>query len=89
MPTFADRVLPFDLSTARILATYRGPEHAPFDDALIAAVADSAEMTIATRNTKHFEPLGVLASIHGTRPHPHAEPSPERWASTAATSGTM
>jgi predicted nucleic acid-binding protein len=59
LPTFADRVLPFDLSAARILAAYRVPEHAPFDDALIAAVAEAAEMTIATRNTKHFEPLGV------------------------------
>lgn len=59
LPTFADRVLPFDLSAARILATYRVPEHALFDDALIAAVAESAAMTIATRNTKHFEPLGV------------------------------
>ena len=59
LPTFADRVLAFDLSAARILAAYRVPEHAPFDDALIAAVAEAAEMTIATRNTKHFEPLGV------------------------------
>jgi len=59
LPAFADRVLPFDLSAARILAAYRVPEHAPFDDALIAAVAESAAMTIATRNTKHFEPLGV------------------------------
>ena len=59
LPTFADRVLSFDLPAARILAAYRVPEHAPFDDALIAAVAESAEMTIATRNTKHFEPLGV------------------------------
>jgi hypothetical protein len=59
LPTFADRVLPFDLTAARILATYRVPEHAPFDDALIAAVAQSGEMTVATRNIKHFEPLGV------------------------------
>jgi len=59
LPTFADRVLPFDLPAARILAAYRVPEHAPFDDALIAAVAESAEMTMATRNIKHFEPLGV------------------------------
>ena len=59
LPLFAGRVLPFDLSAARFLAAYRVPEHAPFDDALIAAVAESAEMTIATRNTKHFEPLGV------------------------------
>ena len=59
LPTFADRVLPFDLSAARVLAGYRVPEHAPFDDALIAAVAESAEMAVVTRNTKHFKPLGV------------------------------
>ena len=59
LPTFADRVLPFDLTAARILAAYRVPEHAPFDDALIAAVAKSAEMLVVTRNTTHFEPLGV------------------------------
>jgi predicted nucleic acid-binding protein len=59
LPTFADRVLPFDLSAARILAAYRVPEHAPFDDALIAAVAQAAEMTVATRNIKHFQALGV------------------------------
>ena len=59
LPAFADRVLPFDLPAARILATYRVPEHAPLDDALIAAVAQARDMTIATRNTRHFEPLGV------------------------------
>lgn len=59
LPTFDGRVLSFDLAAARVLATYRVPEHAPLDDALIAAVAQSAGMTVATRNTKHFEPLGV------------------------------
>ncbi|WP_223881252.1 PIN domain-containing protein [Nesterenkonia ebinurensis] len=59
MPTFADRVLAFDVPAARILATFRVPEHAPLDDTLIAAIAQAAEMTIATRNTEHFEPLGV------------------------------
>lgn len=59
MPAFADRVLPLDLPAARILATFRVPEHAPLDDALIAAIAQATEMTIATRNTKLFEPLGV------------------------------
>lgn len=39
LPTFADRVLPFDLSAARILVAYRVLEHAPLDDAFIAAVA--------------------------------------------------
>lgn len=59
LPTFAGRVLPFDLAAARILASFRVPEHAPLDDALIGAVAQAGEMTVATRNTKHFEPLGV------------------------------
>ncbi|MFW0793816.1 type II toxin-antitoxin system VapC family toxin [Gordonia sp. CPCC 205515] len=59
LPAFADRVLPFDLPAARVLATYRVPEHAPFDDAVIAAIAQAGEMTVATRNTRHFEPLGV------------------------------
>lgn len=61
LPAFADRILPFDLPAARILATYRVPEHAPLDDALIAAVAEANDMVVATRNTRHFEPLGVRA----------------------------
>lgn len=59
LPAFANRVLPFDLAAARILAAYRVPEHAPLDDALIAAVAEAADMVLVTRNIKHFEPLGV------------------------------
>ncbi len=59
LPAFADRVLPFDLPAARILAAYRVPDQAPLDDALIAAIADARQMTVVTRNTKHFEPLGV------------------------------
>lgn len=59
LPAFAERVLPFDLAAARMLATYRVPEYAPLDDALIAAVAQGAGMTVVTRNTRHFEPLGV------------------------------
>lgn len=59
LPAFAARVLAFDLAAARVLATYRVPEHAPLDDALIAACAQSAGMTVVTRNTRHFAPLGV------------------------------
>lgn len=59
LPAFAGRVLPFDLPAARVLAVYRVPEHAPLDDALIAAVAQAAQMTVVTRNIRHFEPLGV------------------------------
>lgn len=56
---FARRTLSFDLHAARILATYRVPEHAPYDDALIAAVAQAASKIVVTRNTRHFEPLDV------------------------------
>ena len=59
LPAFAGRVLPFDLPAARILATYPVPDQAPLDDALIAAIAESTGITVATRNTRHFEPLGV------------------------------
>jgi predicted nucleic acid-binding protein len=65
LPAFAGRVLPFDLPAARILATYRVPEHSPLDHALVAAIAQAAGMTVATRNFKRFEPLGVPASTRG------------------------
>ena len=68
LPAFAGRVLPFDLPAARILATHPVPDRAPLDDALIAAVAHSTGLTIATRNTRHFQPLGV--SIVNPWSHP-------------------
>lgn len=59
LPGFAGRVLPFDLSAARILARYPVPEHASYDDAQIAAAAEAHGMTVVTRNIRHFTPLGV------------------------------
>lgn len=59
LSTFSVRTLPFDLPAARILAAYRVPEHAPYDDALIAAVAQAKGKIVVTRNTRHFERLGV------------------------------
>mgnify|MGYP001157977535 CR=1 FL=1 len=59
LPTFAGRVLPFDLPAARILATYRVSEHAPYADAVIAAVAESVDKVVVTRNIRPFQPLGV------------------------------
>lgn len=59
LPVFAHRTLAFDFAAARILATYRVPEHAPYDDALIAAAAQATDKIVVTRNTRHFEPLGV------------------------------
>ena len=59
LPAFAGRVLSFDLPAARVLATYRVPEHAPDADAVIAAVAESNSMVVVTRNIRDFEPLGA------------------------------
>ena len=59
LPAFTGRVLAFDLPAARILARYPVPEHAPYDDAQIAAVAEAHGMTMVTRNVRHFAPLGV------------------------------
>jgi toxin FitB len=61
---YAERVLPFDVRTARIagglsdLARSKG--HAPgFVDVAIAATAKLRGFTILTRNARHFEPLDV------------------------------
>lgn len=72
LPALGGRVLGFDLAAARILASYRVPENAPYDDALIAATAQAAEMTVVTRNTKHLEPLGIPCL------DPWAPPGPAR-----------
>jgi len=59
LPTFAGRTLAFDTSAARVYGRYPVPESAPANDALIAAVAEANGMTVVTRNTRHFAPLGV------------------------------
>lgn len=59
LPGFADRILAFDLAAARVFARYPVPEAAPPEDAQIAAVAEASGMIVATRNTRHFEALGV------------------------------
>ena len=56
---FAERILDFDLQAALVLSAYRVPEHAPYDDALIAAIAQSQNMTVATRNVKHYKYYGA------------------------------
>ena len=64
LPGFAGRILAFDLSAARILGSFRVPEHAPLDGALIASIAVANGMTVATRNTKHFEPLDGVRLVN-------------------------
>jgi len=62
---YAARVLPFDIAVARMVGRLadhaRGKGHAPgFADVAIAATARHHNLTILTRNTRHFAPLGVL-----------------------------
>lgn len=61
---YGDRILPFDIKAARIAGTLtdraRGLGHAPgFADIIIAATARWHQLTILSRNLRHFEPLGV------------------------------
>ena len=61
---YADRVLPFDLTAARIAgalsdaASAKG-RHPGFADVAIAAIAKSRELVMLTLNLRHFDHLGV------------------------------
>jgi predicted nucleic acid-binding protein len=81
---YGDRVLPFDVSTAEVagvladLARWRG--HAPgFADIAIAATAHRHELTILSRNIRHFAPMDVavtdpfhnLPPVSSSRNPPH------------------
>lgn len=61
---YSDRVLVFDAQVARIAGAMadraRGQGHAPgFADIVIGATAQHHGLTILSRNSKHFRPLGV------------------------------
>lgn len=53
------RVLPIDETTAAICAKLHIPDRCPENDAWIAATARQYGLTLATRNTKDFEPMGI------------------------------
>jgi toxin FitB len=60
---YSDRVLAFDLATARIAGSIsdraRGLGHAPgFADIIVAATAQHHGLTILSRNVRHLAPLG-------------------------------
>jgi len=60
---YAERVLPFDIEAARIAGAIDDAAIAKgfnvlFADVAIAATAARHDMAIATRNTRHFSPLG-------------------------------
>lgn len=61
---YSDRVLAFDTPAARIAGLMsdraRGQGHSPgLADIIIGATAQRHSLTILSRNTRHFEPLGV------------------------------
>jgi hypothetical protein len=64
LQNYVDRIAPFDLAAARYYAsTLAWQEHAGRNpgtaDTQIAATALARGMPLATRNTKHFEGLGL------------------------------
>lgn len=63
---YAERVLPFDAATAEIAGAMsdlaRGRGSAPgFADIVIAATARRHDLTILSRNVRHFEPMDAAA----------------------------
>ena len=63
---YGDRVLPFDVSAARLageaMDAARASGRMPgFADIAIAATAASRGLTVLTRNLRHFAPLGARA----------------------------
>ncbi len=55
----APRILPVDITIARRCAALHVPDPRPERDALIAATALVHGLTVVTRNTADFEPMGV------------------------------
>lgn len=56
---FAGRILPFDLTTAMRAGALPTSDKRPSADAMIAATALEHDLQVVTRNTSHFEALGV------------------------------
>ena len=59
LPDFAGRILSVDTVIARKCAALNVPSPKPYRDALIAATALVHGMTVVTRNTADFKPMGV------------------------------
>ena len=63
---YGDRVIPFDIAAANVAGSLmdraRATGHSPgFADLAIAATAESRNLTVLTRNLRHFAPLDIGA----------------------------
>ena len=64
MARFADRILPMDVKVALRVAElndFAHPLTIELADLIIAATASVHDLTVLTRNLRHFTPLGVKA----------------------------
>ena len=64
---YGDRVIPFDMEAANVAGPLmdraRATGHSPgFADLAIAATAGSRNLTVLTRNLRHFAPLDIGAA---------------------------
>lgn len=59
LPAFEGRILTVDMAVARRAAKLHVPDPQPINDALIAATALAHGMTLATRNIRDFNGMGV------------------------------
>lgn len=59
LPTYHGRILPVTLRICEVRATFPQNRMLPPLDAILAATAKYHRLTIATRNTKDFEGLGI------------------------------
>lgn len=63
---YGNRVIPFDIEAANtsgpVMDKARATGHSPgFADLVIAATAESRNLTVLTRNLSHFAPLDIRA----------------------------